>query len=84
LPDGVRARVDTMKFPKNPIFDMLAKKGNIPARDMYNTFNMGIGLILAVSEDKADAVTAELKRRGESPVLIGTAGHGEKGIDLIW
>ena len=84
LPDNLRAHIDTSKFPRNPIFDMLAKKGDIPVRDMYNTFNMGVGLVIAVSEDKADSVTAALSELGETPVHIGTCENGEKGVDLIW
>ena len=84
LPENLRARVDTSMFPIKPIFDILAKKGDIPVRDMYNTFNMGVGLVIAVSEDKADSITAALRELGEAPVHIGSCKNGEKGVDLIW
>ena len=84
LPDGIRASIDALRFPKMPIFDMLAKKGKIPAQDMYNTFNMGIGMCIAVSEDKAQAVMAEFRAQGIASVHIGHCESGERGIDLTW
>ena len=82
LPDGIRAELDIDKFPKLPIFSLLAAKGNIPMRDMYNTYNMGIGIALTVSEGRVDAVTSALKELGEAPVILGRCKSGEKGIDL--
>ena len=84
LPNGVRALVEASTIPKQPIFNMLAQKGSIPEHDMYNTFNMGIGLAMAVSANKAGAVIAALREHGESPVLIGLCLKGEKGVDVIW
>ena len=84
LPNGIRAQVYTNRFPKMPIFDMIAKKGEIPTRDMYNTFNMGIGVCLAVAEDKADTVMSALRKLGEAPVDIGHCVAGETGVDVIW
>jgi len=84
LPVGVRARIDTSKFPKKPVFEMLAKHGGIPARDMYNTFNMGVGFVMAVSEDRADAAMSALIEQGETPAYIGHCESGERGVDLLW
>ena len=84
LPDGIRARVDANRFPNMPIFDMLSKKGAIPVRDMYNTFNMGIGVCLAVSEDKANAVMSFLRGQGQEPYDIGRCESGKGGVDLTW
>jgi len=84
LPEGLLARIDAKMFPAMPIFDMLARKGSIPIRDMYNTYNMGIGLVLAVSRDKADAVTAALQEQGEAPVIIGSCVKSERGVELLW
>jgi len=81
---GTRAVIDTAVLPKMPVFDMLAKKGNIPRRDMYNTFNMGIGLVMAVNEENADKIMAALREQGETPLLIGRCESGNKGVDLIW
>ena len=84
LPEGVRARVDASKIPKNPIFNVLSRKGAIPDRDMYSTFNMGIGLVIAVSADKADSVISVLREQSEIPLLIGQCEKGEKGVDIVW
>ena len=83
LPEGIRARVDTTKIPQQPIFPMLAKKGSIPIRDMYNTFNMGVGVVLAVSAEKTDAVMSAVRLQGETPLLIGYCENGEKGVDIM-
>ena len=84
LPNSIRARIDVSKIPPSPVFPIIAHKGAIPEDDMYNTFNMGIGLMLAVSEARADAVIAALRELGEAPVHIGDCINGEKGVDLIW
>ena len=84
LPDGIRARVDASKFPETPIFDMIAKKGSIPVRDMYNTFNMGIGLVIFVCEDIADPVMSFLREQGEIPVHIGYCVNNDRGVDVEW
>jgi len=84
LPDGVRARIEINKIPKKPVFDLLAQKGSIPARDMYNTFNMGVGILLTAGADKADSIISALRDQGETPLYIGQCETGEKGVDLIW
>ena len=84
LPEGVRARIETSSFPAKPVFDYLAGKGSIPKSDMYNVFNMGIGIVIAVAGDMADRVSSFLKELGETPVYIGHIISGEKGVDLLW
>jgi len=84
LPDGVRAHIEVSGIPKIPIFEILAYKGKIPESDMYNTFNMGVGLVMTVSESSADAVMAALREQGETPLHIGYCLNGEKGVDLLW
>jgi len=84
LPEGIRARIETSRVPVKPVFDMIMKYGAVPVCDMYSTFNMGIGLAIVVSEDKADRVMAGLYGLGETPVHIGCCVSGEKGVDLLW
>ena len=84
LPEGIRAQVDVPKIPQNPIFSMISAKGSIPARDMFSTFNMGIGLAIVVDKYSADAVISALREQGETAMLIGQCENGEKGVDLIW
>lgn len=82
LPDGVRAVIEKNRIPRKPVFDVIMRKGSIPERDMYNTFNMGAGLFMAVSRDSADAVMGALRGSGESPFFAGCCISGEKGVDI--
>lgn len=83
LNDGFTAVIEKDKCFKKPIFDLIAKTGNIPERDMYNTFNMGTGLVLAVDADKADEAVRILKENGEQAAIVGEIKAGEKGIELV-
>ena len=82
LPDGVKAVVkkDSYKIPE--IFRMLAKEGSIEEQMMYNTFNMGIGMVLAVDPADVDATLAALAKTGDQGWLIGEVTDGEKGVEL--
>ena len=84
LPDGVCAEIDVNSFPTPPVFSLLSEKGQIPLRDMYNTFNMGIGLVIAASPERAGDIISALETKGEKAYLIGTCKTGEKGVDLKW
>ncbi|MCH5188844.1 MAG: phosphoribosylformylglycinamidine cyclo-ligase, partial [Oscillospiraceae bacterium] len=83
LKDGCRAVIKKDSFPILPIFKLIQKTGNIPERDMFNTFNMGIGMIAAVPADMAEKAIAVLAEEGEQAYMIGTIEAGEKGIELI-
>ena len=83
LNDGFTAVIEKDKCFKKPIFDLIQKTGNIPERDMYNTFNMGTGLVIAVDADKADEVVRILKANGEDAAVIGEIKSGEKGVELV-
>ncbi len=82
LPDGVRAVIkkDSYKIP--PIFEMLSKDGDVAEEMMYNTFNMGIGMMLAVDAADADKVMEALKSVGEEAYVVGHIEAGEKGVTL--
>lgn len=82
LKDGFTAVIEKDKCFKKPIFDLIQKTGNIPERDMYNTFNMGTGLILAVDKEKADEAVEILKAEGEEAAVIGVIKAGETGVEL--
>ena len=84
MPENVRARIVVSNIPQKPIFSMLAKKGAISANEMYSTFNMGIGIMIAVGEDKADAIVSVLREQGETPVCIGGCVNNDRGVDVIW
>ncbi|MBR0366550.1 MAG: phosphoribosylformylglycinamidine cyclo-ligase [Clostridia bacterium] len=83
LPDGLKAVIHKGTWQVLPVFDILREKGNIPEADMYNTFNMGIGMIVAVDADKADAAVKCLEAAGERAYIIGELTNGEKGVDII-
>ena len=82
LPEGARAvvRKDSYRVPE--IFRMLAKAGDIDEHMMYNTYNMGIGMVLAVPAAEADAAAAALKAAGETCCMLGEVTAGEKGVAL--
>ena len=83
MTEGLTARIDLSTFPRLPIFDLIQKKGNIPERDMYNTFNMGLGMLLALPADQADKALAVLKEAGEQAYLVGSVVAGEDGVELV-
>ena len=69
-------------YPVPPIFDMLAEEGNIEEHMMYNTYNMGLGMVLAVDEADVDRTMEAIRAAGESPYVVGRIEAGEKGVDL--
>ena len=81
--DGLTAQIKLDSFPTLPIFSLIQKAGNIPARDMYNTFNMGIGMILAVPASQAQAALDALAQAGETAYQIGSVVAGEAGVELV-
>lgn len=83
LRDGLKAVIHKGTWEILPIFDILREKGSIPETDMYNTFNMGIGMIAAVDADKADAAVKCLESAGERAYIIGEIADGEKGVEII-
>ena len=80
---GLTARIKVSSVPVPPIFDLIAKEGNIPERDMYNTFNMGVGMILAVPKDQAGAAVDLLSRIGERAYVVGSVVKGNAGVELV-
>ncbi len=82
LRDGVHAYIKKDSYPIPPIFSMLAKDGSIEEKIMYNTYNMGIGMLIAVAAEEADRAVALLKEAGESPYIVGDIKAGDKGVTL--
>ncbi|HIT65456.1 MAG TPA: phosphoribosylformylglycinamidine cyclo-ligase [Candidatus Ventrimonas merdavium] len=82
LKEGTRAVIKKDSYPVPPIFGMLAKKGDVPEEMMYNTFNMGIGMIVAVDPADAEAAMAAIRTAGDTPYVIGSIEDGEKGVTL--
>lgn len=83
LNDDTLAVIEKDKCFRLPIFDLIQKTGNISEHDMYNTFNMGNGLIIAVDSDKADEAVSILNANGEKAAVVGEIKNGEKGVELV-
>ena len=81
LPEGLGARIEKSTVPHHVLFDVIAREGNIPERDMYNTFNMGMGMAVVVPETDADKALSLLADAGERAVVVGEV-TAEAGIDL--
>ena len=82
LPDGVRAVIKKDSYEVPAIFKLLAEKGSIEEEMMYNTYNMGIGMVLAVDSSKVDTAMKAIREAGEIPYVIGYTEAGEKGVTL--
>ena len=82
LPDGVKAVVEKDSYEIPAIFRLLAKKGNIEEKMMYNTYNMGIGMVLAVDPADVEKAMGAARAAGEDPHVIGRIEAGEKGVEL--
>lgn len=82
LPDGIRAEVKKDSYDIPPIFKMLSTDGDIAEEMMYNTFNMGIGMVLAIDPKDVDATMKAIEKAGEKAYVIGQTVAGEKGVTL--
>ena len=82
LPDGMRAVVKKDSYPVLPIFRMLQKEGDIAEDMMYNTYNMGLGMVLAVDPADAERTMEAVRAAGETPYVVGLVEAGEKGVTL--
>ncbi len=83
LKDGVSLKIKKDAFPILPIFKLIQKVGNIPERDMYNTFNMGIGMAIIVKKEEAKKAIKILEEQGEKAYLIGEVVEGSKDIKIV-
>ena len=82
LPDGIRAVVEKNSYEVPAIFKLLQKTGNITEQMMYNTYNMGLGMILAVDPADVDKTMEAIKTAGDTPYVVGHCEAGEKGVTL--
>ena len=82
LPEGVRAVVKKDSYEVPAIFKLMAKKADIAEEMMYNTFNMGLGMVLAVDEKDVDATLAAIEAAGEAGYVVGHIEAGDKGVTL--
>jgi phosphoribosylformylglycinamidine cyclo-ligase len=82
IPDGLCAVIDKSAIRVLPIFDLIASFGNIPERDMYNTYNMGVGMSIVVPAEQAEKALTVLKENGEDAYIIGHIEKGEEKVVL--
>ena len=82
LPEGVSAMVKKDSYPVPPIFRLIQEKGNIEEQMMYNTYNMGLGMVLAFDPADADQAIAAIKASGETAYVVGEVKAGEKGVTI--
>lgn len=82
LPEGKHAVIKKDSYEVPAIFKMMAREGNVEEKMMYNTYNMGIGMVLAVDPSDVDKTMAAIKEAGDTPYIIGEITDGEKGVTL--
>ncbi len=80
LPDGITARISRGDVQTLPVFDMIAATGGIPERDMFNTFNMGVGMCAVVDKNDADKAVSAINESGEEAYILGELTNGDEGL----
>ncbi len=80
LPEGLSAKIERSAVQVLPVFDVIAKTGNIPERDMFNTYNMGVGMTVVVDKADADKAIAALKAAGEEAYVLGELVESDEGV----
>jgi phosphoribosylformylglycinamidine cyclo-ligase len=83
LPDGVNAKIKLDSYPIPPIFKLLQKTGGIDDRMMYNTYNMGLGMVLAVDKADAENVIKAIEKAGDKAFVVGEIVKGNKEVELV-
>ncbi len=82
LPAGTSAKIDKSSYPVPAIFDLMQQEGKVEERMMYNTYNMGLGMVLATDPADADATVAAINAAGEKAYIVGEVISGDKGVEL--
>ena len=83
LPDGIKAVVKKDSYDIPPIFKLMQKKGHIEEQMMYNTYNMGLGMVLAVDPADVDTALKAIEAAGDKAWVVGSAEAGEKGVEIV-
>ena len=82
LPEGKHAVIEKNSYPIPPIFTLMAREGNVEEHMMYNTYNMGLGMVLAVDPADVDKTMQAIRAAGDTPYVVGKITDGEKGVTL--
>ena len=80
LPKNLAAKIERNAVQVLPIFDLIQRSGDIPERDMFNTFNMGVGMVVSVDKNDADKAIAAIKAAGEDAYVLGELVESEEGV----
>lgn len=83
LPEGVNVEIESGSWPILPIFELLQQKGNVSNRDMFTTFNMGIGLVIIVAAEQVETALQTLREAGERPYVIGKVTAGSRAVTFV-
>ena len=83
LPEGKRAVVEKHSYPIPPLLTMMAREGQVESHMMYNTYNMGLGMIVAVDPADGEKTMEAMNSAGDTPYVVGKIVDGEKGVALI-
>ncbi len=83
LPEGTHAKINKGSWDILPLFDVIAKEGNIPEKDMFGTFNMGLGMMMAVDAAQADALVNMLSGMGEKAYVVGSVEAGSGDVEIV-
>lgn len=83
MKEGCTAKIERAAIPVLPIFNLIQRTGSIPERDMFNTFNMGVGMCMAVSKETADAAIKAINDAGEKAFVIGEVVAGGEGVIIV-
>jgi phosphoribosylformylglycinamidine cyclo-ligase len=84
LPEGIKAKLLPEDFPMSGLYEVISRESNMTGREMFENFNMGIGLVMAVDREKAGEVMSSLIQIGEHPYVIGCCVEGDKTVELNW
>lgn len=82
IPEGLCAKIERSAVRVLPVFDLIAARGNVPERDMFNTYNMGVGMTVTVAPADADRAIELLRENSEDAYVIGELAAGEKGVEI--
>ena len=82
LPENVRAVIKKDSYPVPALFDLIQKNGNIEEHMMYNTFNMGLGMVIAVNPKDVETTMKAIEEAGDKCYVVGNIVEGDKGVDL--
>ena len=83
IPDGLCAKIDLKSIPTPPIFQILRRKGEIPLMEMYNIFNMGVGMAMVLPPDQVDGAVATLAENGQEAFPVGVIARGQEKVELL-